>query len=253
MLGRAMLALTLVLALTVPVALLLLWDRGDADQNTGQSLPISTYSDDKFRTVGNTPPTKEHSPSPTPSQSPTPSDTPSETPSDTPTPSDDPSSEPTSSDTVAPTRVPTRATTAPKPTRAPTSAPTSQPTTTAPPPPPADDGNMSPQERELFNLINDARAEHGCNAARPNSGLSGSAQTYADKQAKGGDNSPGDGTDATSASSSAQGAFNDMMNSYSGVLLDCGRTRLGIGYADDESCVFIICSTKYSWVADFGG
>src|SRR5262249_2860629 len=125
---------------------------------------------------------------------------------------------------------------------------------TAPPPPPPDDGNMDDQERELFNLINDARADHGCNPARPNSGLSGSAQNYADEQAQNGDNQPGDGTDATSDSSSVRRAYNDMMNDYPGVLLDCGRTQLGIGRSNHESCTLVvICTTHYSWVADLGG
>jgi hypothetical protein len=114
---------------------------------------------------------------------------------------------------------------------------------------------MTDQERELFTLIDDARADYGCGRLKPKTSLTRSARTHADEQAESNTNDTGDGTDAIAEAGSPRDAFNQMMDDYAGVLLDCGRDRLGIGYADAPGgplCDLGICTdTERRWVADF--
>jgi hypothetical protein len=116
---------------------------------------------------------------------------------------------------------------------------------------------MSPEELQLFTLIDNARKDKGCAPLQRNSGLSGSAQSDADQRAESGKVS-GSGSSMAAAggdSWDAQTAFNRMMKQNSGVILNCGLTTLGVGQgtATYRSCILVWCSTKtrVGWVANF--
>jgi hypothetical protein len=227
-----MLVVALVLALAVPIVVFALRDRGDSDAS-GQSLPISTYSDDKYR---------DHDPT-SPTDSPAPSVSPTGSPSPTAARSDEPSSPPSSeSESVAPNQAQT--------------SPAGDPTRPPPPPPPADDGGMTDRELGLFTMIDDARVDHGCARLGRDTALTNSARAHAGEEAANQSVQIGDGTEAIADATNARDAFNKMMDAYSGAVLDCGRTDLGIGYGQAQikgTCDQGSCSSRIErrWAADF--
>jgi hypothetical protein len=117
---------------------------------------------------------------------------------------------------------------------------------------------MSPEELQLFSLIDNARTDKGCAPLQRNSGLSGSARSDAAQRAESGKVS-GSGSSMAAAGGDnwdAQTAFNRIMNQNSGVILSCGLSTLGVGRgtATYKSCsLFVFCSrkTRVGWVADF--
>jgi hypothetical protein len=239
-LARAVLFAILLLALSVPVALYVFSDRGDtADQAVNESLPVG--ADDRLPT--NPDSTK---PSAMPSATPTPSERPTATPTATPTSERSESTvprDPTRSQSVGPTRA----------TTGPVNPPTQPPSSTQAPSP-TDDGSMFPRELELFNLIDNARVDRGCARLKRDSDLTGNARSYAENQAGSGSNTTGGGTDAIAEANSPNAAFDALQQSYSGVLFDCGRDTLGIGFADVKPgvCdVVPVCTHERRWVADF--
>ena len=102
---------------------------------------------------------------------------------------------------------------------------------------------MSARELELFNLIDNARVDRGCARLKRDSDLTGNARSHAENQAGSGTNNTGGGTDAIAEANSPNAAFDALQQSYSGVLFDCGRDTLGIGFADVKR--------ERRWVADF--
>ena len=76
---------------------------------------------------------------------------------------------------MAPT-TPGRTVTSPKPT----------PTKTTTPPPPARDGGMSPDELQLFDMIDSARQQNGCAPLEQDPSLTNSARGDAKSRAKSG-------------------------------------------------------------------
>lgn len=243
-LARAVLVAILLLALSVPVALYVFSDRGDtADQAVNESLPVG--ADDRL-------PTNPDSPKPSAKPSATSSERPTATPTATPTSERSESTvprDPTRSQSVEPTRATTG------PVNRPTQPPSSTTPTQAPSPTPTDDGSMSPRELELFNLIDNSRVDRGCARLKRDSDLTGNARSHAENQAGSGSNNTGGGTDAIAEANSPNAAFDALQQSYSGVLFDCGRDTLGIGFADVKRgslCdALSVCTHERRWVADF--
>ena len=231
------------------------------------SVPMVTRTDDTYIT----PSTKAAKVTPSAKVTVPPTATPTATP--TSTPSTTPSTTPTESPTDSPTETPTKSSTK-TPTVAPTSAPTTQPstaptspgrtvttpgptqTTTTPPPPPVD-GGMQPNEKQLFDMIDNARADNGCAPLKQDPGLTNSARGTAGSRAK-----TGSGMNDTSApqvgaggdNMTAQQAYNKLMSSDSrSTVLDCGKTTLGVGFGTAKHCTLIIiaCTDRNVWVANF--
>lgn len=111
-----------------------------------------------------------------------------------------------------------------------------------------------PKKLELFQLIDNARVERGCARLGRNSGLTSNARSHASSEAKNNSTNTGSGTDAIADANSSNAAYNQLTRSYSGVIFDCGRDTLGIGFAAEESgllCDVLPCATERRWVADF--
>jgi hypothetical protein len=117
---------------------------------------------------------------------------------------------------------------------------------------------MTDQGQRLFTMIDNARVDNGCARLGRETALTKSARSHAGREAGQNSTQTDDGTEAIADANSPQAAYNRMMNRYSGALLDCGRTGLGIGYAQaeiDGTCIWplpcIGSSTERRWVADF--
>jgi hypothetical protein len=118
---------------------------------------------------------------------------------------------------------------------------------------------MSPEELQLFTLIDNARTDQGCAPLQRNSSLSGSAQSDADQRAKSGNVSDGGSSMASAGGDNwtAQTAFNRMMDQNSGTILNCGLHELGVGRGTSNHCtvklVFACLGSadRVGWVADF--
>ena len=117
---------------------------------------------------------------------------------------------------------------------------------------------MSPEELQLFSLIDNARTDKGCAPLRRNTNLSGGARSDAQSRAINGNVSASGASMAAAGGDNwaAQTAFNRMMDQNSSVILNCGLTTLGVGRgtATHDVCTLILfCSTKtrVGWVADF--
>jgi hypothetical protein len=113
---------------------------------------------------------------------------------------------------------------------------------------------MTDRELSLFTMIDDARVGHGCARLGRDTALTTSARAHAREEAKNQTMLAG-GTEAIANATNARDAFNQMVDGYSGILLDCGRTDLGIGYSqvkhtcDQANCVG--AQIERRWVADF--
>lgn len=266
---RPVVAVALVVLVGAGGAWLMFSESGDG-MAADQSIPWSTMTDDRY--VSDEPVDYTPKPRRTPSKSPSPSSTPSKTPSRTPTPSetptpdptDRPTSVPTSSSTTVPTSDPRPTqdpTTTPRPTSSSSTQPTKTPKPTKTTPPWTDDGDMTADEQSLYGMINTARRDKGCADLLPDSGLTGQSRSQAgvmaeerEYSADGRNQAAGGGSGSVSASS----AYEQMMDDYSGILLDCGLDKLGVGRAKDADCILDLfggCvgqTTTTGWAATFG-
>jgi uncharacterized protein YkwD len=260
---RPLLAIAVLLLVLAPISWILVQQPNANEADA--SIPYVTGGDDRYVTTSNEPVAATTSPVPSPSKTPTPEDTTSTptgspTPGKTPTrrPTAGPTSVPTDGPTVTPTGEPTRTGATRKPTasKTPVPEPTSTPTSSRPPAP-VDDGKMSPEELQLFTLINNARLDNGCASLRRNTNLSGGARSDAQSRAATGNVSASGSKMAAAGGDDwdAKTAFNRMMNKNSGVILNCGLTTLGVGRgsAPHDVCFLVFCSTKtrVGWVAAF--
>lgn len=252
-----MVAIASVVLVITPISWILLHqpqnDPADA------SVPIVTRTDDTYITPTtkpvvapptahpSTPPTATRTPTPTPTDSASPTETPS-----TVSPTDDPTASPTKD---GKTTEPTTAPTSPGRTVS-TKRPTTPPTTTAPPPPPPVDGQMTGDELQLFNLIDNARVDNGCARLKQDPNLTGSARAEAGDRASSGSNL-NSGTGAGGDNMTAQQAFDRMMNNSRSTILNCGLTTLGVGAQGSPHDSGVLCpllcskKTRVAWVADF--
>ncbi|MBP2355171.1 uncharacterized protein YkwD [Kribbella aluminosa] len=242
------------------------------------SVPMVTRTDDTYITPSTkaavATPSARVTVTPTATPTATPSATPTNTPSATPTnsPTDTPTDTPTDSPTKVPTGTPTSGPppTSTKPTAHPTSpgrtiTTTTKPTPTTPPPtttPPPVDGRMQPNEKQLFDLIDNARVNNGCASLKQDPSLTGGARSTADSRATSGsgmnsssDSQAGAGGDKMTA----QQAYNKLMSSSSSssTVLNCGLTTLGVGFGTAQRCtipIIIGClgsTDRNAWVAKF--
>jgi uncharacterized protein YkwD len=260
---RPLLAIAVLLLVLAPISWILLQQPNSNE--TDASIPYVTGGDDRYVTTSNEPVAATSSPVPSPSATPTPDDTTgtptpthSPTPGKTPTrrPTAGPTSVPTDGHTVAPTDHPTRAGSTLKPTPSKTAGPkpTSTPTTSTP----VDDGSMSPEELELFTLIDKARTDKGCAPLQRNSNLTVGARTDAGSRAESGKVS-GSGSSMAAAGGdnwSAQTAFNRMMKQNSSTILNCGLHELGVGRGSSNHCTLwligcLSSADRVGWVAAF--
>jgi cytoskeletal protein RodZ len=261
---RPLLAIAVLLLVLAPISWILLQQPNSNE--TDASIPYVTGGDDRYVTTSNEPVAATSSPVPSPSATPTPDDTtgtPTPTPTHSPTPGKSPTrrptagptSVPTDGPTVAPTDQPTRAGSKVKPTPSKTARP--KPTSTPTASTPADDGSMSPEELQLFTLIDNARKDKGCATLQRNTNLTVGARTDAGSRAESGKVSASGSSMAAAGGDdwSAQTAFNRMMKQNSSVILNCGLTTLGVGRgtAPHDVCFLFLCSTKtrVGWVAAF--
>lgn len=269
---RTLIAVASVIVVITPISWILLHqpqnDPADA------SIPMVTRTDDTYITPSTKPavstPSARVTPTPTAPPTGTPSATPTGTPSATPTtsptdsPTDTPTGTPTRESTRNPTTAPTSAPSSTDPTTAPTSPgrtittpkPTPTPTQTTPPPP-ARDGGMSPDELQLFDMIDNARTSAGCAPLEQDPGLTTSARSDAQSRSKSGSssNTGSSKTAAVGDEISVQQAYNQMMSKSRSTVLNCGLKTLAIGYWSTEHCKILLCLTgtadRHAWVADF--
>jgi uncharacterized protein YkwD len=159
------------------------------------------------------------------------------------------------------------ATTTAKPTPT-TTKPAPKPTTTTKPPPPkptttTEDSPPPSQTDEVFTLVNQARADNGCNPLKTDSRLTTAAQGHSDDMAQqnyfshttpsgvtfdkreeaAGYPTPG-GENIAQGQTSAQQVMTDWMNSsgHRANILNCQFTAIGIGLA----------TNGWYWTQDFG-
>ena len=119
---------------------------------------------------------------------------------------------------------------------------------------------MTGDEKQLFNLIDNARVNSGCAPLKQDPNLTTGARGEAGDRAASGKNlnkSSGSETGAGGDNMSAQQAFDQMMSSNRSTVLNCGLTTLGVGaqgspYDSGILCPLICSSkTRVAWVADF--
>jgi uncharacterized protein YkwD len=269
--SRPVIAVALVVLVGAGGAWLMFSESGDGVA-ADESIPWSTMTDDRYVSDESVDYTPKPRRTPTRSPSESPGETPSETPSETATPTetvpptadptdeptDDPTSIPTSSSTSDPTSDP-RPTTRPTSTGRPTQSTSPRPTKSTPTTPPWNDGgDMNGDEQALFDMIDSARTDKGCSPLLPDSGLSEQSRSSAGRMAEdrqysgGGKQAAAGGGGSVSPSS----AYDQMMSSYGGILLDCGLDRLGVGKAEDQDCIIGLLgcigkSTTTGWAATF--
>jgi len=256
-----------VVLVITPISWILLHQPQNDDADA--SVPIVTRTDDTYITpttkAAKVTPSAKVTVPPTATPTATPTSTPSATPSTTPTesPTDTPTDKPTKSSTRTPTVAPTSA-----PTTQPTTAPTSPgrtvttpgptQTTTAPPPPPVD-GGMAPNEKQLFDMIDNARADNGCAPLKQDPSLTTSARGTAGSRSKTGsgmNDSSGSQVGAGGDKMSAQQAYDDLMADSKGTVLNCSLDTLGVGFGTSERCTLwllgcIASTDRNVWVANF--
>jgi hypothetical protein len=117
---------------------------------------------------------------------------------------------------------------------------------------------MSPEELQLFTLIDNARLDNGCGSLQRNSNLTVGARTDAGGRAESGKVS-GSGPSMAAAGGDnwdAQTAFNRMMKQNSSTILNCGLHELGVGRGSSNHCTlwvgFCLASAdRVGWVAVF--
>lgn len=266
-----MIAVASVLLVITPISWILLHqpqnDPADA------SIPMVTRTDDTYITPSTkaavaTPSARVTTP-PTATPTVTPTTTPTTTPSTTPTgsPTDTPTDTPTRESTRNPTTAPTSAPTSTAPTTAPTTPgdtvtskpPTTPPPTTTPPPPPVD-GGMQGTEKQLFDMIDNARVNNGCTSLKQDPSLTTSARSTASSRASSGSNlNGGSGSQAGAGGDkmTVQQAYNQMMKNRQGTILNCSLTTLGVGTDSQPHDTGLLCplicgtTTRNVWVANF--
>ncbi|MFI5729676.1 hypothetical protein ACIA49_06095 [Kribbella sp. NPDC051587] len=253
---RPLVAIAAVLLVITPISWILLHQPQNDEADA--SIPISR--DDSYAT----PTTKPVDAPTTPPKSPkTPPVSPTAPPTGTPTSSVTPTAPPTGGPTDTPTTAPTTGTSTtpsiPKNTDEP--RPTTTPTNTPPPPPPppTDDGSMEKDELQLFNSINSARVNHGCQQLKRDSSLTRDARSDANERARNDTVNKGNTSSRATAGGdgmSASKAYDAMMKNNPDTVLDCSLTTMGVGRgdADYKTCTLLLfCSThnRVGWVATF--
>ena len=246
-----MIAIASVLLVITPISWILLHQPQNDEADA--SIPIVTRTDDTYITPSAKPavatPSAKVTVPPTATPTATPTNTPSETPSATPTntPTNTPTDTPTTKSSKSPTTAPTSAPTT-QPTTAPTSpgrtVPTPTPTKTTTTPPPPVDGGMDANEQQLFDLIDNARADNGCARLKEDPSLTSGARSTAQSRATSGDNlngSSGSQVGAGGDGMTAQQAYNQLMKKYKSQVLDCGRTTLGVGMKSADHDTGMLC------------
>jgi uncharacterized protein YkwD len=175
----------------------------------------------------------------------------------------------------APRTVTGDTTTKPKPNPEPTKTSPTKTVTTEPTPEPSDPppggGGTSSEEREVLDLVNQARRNQGCKSLSLNDSLVEAAGSHAsdmvrrhymdhtnpdgedpgDRIKKAGFNGSGWGENIAAGYSSAQKVFNAWMNSegHRNNILNCKFTKIGIGYDPGQVKSDL---GPGSWVQDFG-
>jgi uncharacterized protein YkwD len=263
-------AIASVLLVITPISWILLHQPQNDDADASE--PLVTRTDDTYITPSTKPviaPPSEHASTPptapptaTPTGTPTDSVTPTTTPTDVPTdtPTDVPTSQPTDNPSTANPTNPTTpgrtlSTGRPIPTE------TNTTTTAPPPPPPPVDGQMQPPEKQLFDMIDNARVNNGCARLKQDPGLTGGARDSARDRASSGNNLSGSGGSRAGAGGdrmSPQDAYTQMMSRNKGTILNCGFTTLGVGTGSAPRETGILCpvlctgsTARNAWVADF--
>ncbi len=261
-----MIAIASVLLVITPISWILLHQPQNDEADA--SIPIVTRTDDTYITPSAKPavatPSAKVTVPPTATPTATPTKTPSETPSETPTdsPTNTPTDTPTTKSSKSPTTAPTSA-----PTTQPTTAPTSpgrtvttpKPTQTTTTPPPPVDGGMQPNEKQLFDLIDNAREDNGCGPLLQDPSMTGNARATAGSRAKTGsgmDDSSGSQVGAGADKMTAQQAYDRLMTSSRSTVLNCNLTTLGVGFGTAKRCTLQILAClaytdRNAWVANF--
>ncbi|MFI5696220.1 hypothetical protein ACIA58_30475 [Kribbella sp. NPDC051586] len=263
---------SVVLVIT-PISWILLHQPQNDDADA--SVPMVTRTDDTYITPTTKPavatPSARATVPPTARPTSTPTVTPTTTPTASPTDTPTDSASPTTVPTDTPSRIePTDSPTSEKATNSPTTpgrttstgGPTQTPTTTPPPPPPpARDGGMDANESQLFDMIDSARRNSGCQPLEQDPGLTGNARSDASSRARSGStNSSGSSKSSAGGDNwTAQQAYDQMMAQSRGTIMNCGLTTLGVGRKGYAHCTAIdllgLCigskPTRYAWVADF--
>ncbi|MDX2967590.1 spore germination YkwD domain-containing protein [Kribbella solani] len=110
---------------------------------------------------------------------------------------------------------------------------------------------MTSTEKQLFDLIDNARVDNGCARLKQDPSLTGGARSTASDRAASGQNL-NSGTGAGGNKMTAQQAYNRLMKNAQSTVLNCGLTALGVGFDSKQTCtLLIICTDRNAWVAKF--
>ena len=117
---------------------------------------------------------------------------------------------------------------------------------------------MTNAEEILFKLIDDARADKGCDRLRRNSLLSDDAGEEAEGRASSGQFFVTEPSRAAVGGDiqKARAAFDQLISRSSGTILNCGLAELGVGRGQASYCAtrIFLCirpATRVAWVAVF--
>jgi hypothetical protein len=116
---------------------------------------------------------------------------------------------------------------------------------------------MTGNELQLFNMIDNARVNHGCAPLQQDPDLTSSARSDAVRRSKSGSTNSTDSSKTTAGGDevTAQQAYNQMMSQSRSTVLNCGLTTLAVGLGTTDHCKILLCLTgtakRYAWVADF--
>ncbi|GAA1600580.1 hypothetical protein GCM10009804_66500 [Kribbella hippodromi] len=115
---------------------------------------------------------------------------------------------------------------------------------------------MNGTEKQLFDLIDNARVDNGCARLKQDPNLTSGARSTATDRASSG-RSLNSGTGAGGDKMTAQQAYNRLMKNAKSTVLDCGLTTLGVGFDSEPRCQLeiITCiggwTDRNAWVAKF--
>ena len=114
---------------------------------------------------------------------------------------------------------------------------------------------MDADEKQLFDMIDNARVNNGCARLKQDPALTNSAEGTAGSRAKTGsgmNDSSGSQVGAGGDKMNAQQAYDDLMADSKGTVLNCGLTTLGVGFGTAPRCTLLLfCTDRNVWVANF--
>jgi hypothetical protein len=118
---------------------------------------------------------------------------------------------------------------------------------------------MEPNEKQLFDMIDNAREDNGCAPLKQDPGLTTSARGTAVSRAKTGsgiNDTSGPQVGAGGDNMTAQQAYNKLMSDSRSTVLDCSKTTLGVGFGTAERCTLwlltcVSSTDRNAWVANF--